>query len=109
MNKPPEVIYLQWGDDEGIEYFDDDDFVTWCVDQINDTDVAYINIADVLDCQFDMVHDAGIKLRQIIERDLEGMYGSPLERGAEDYIVRVVIEALFHKMIARENNENTDV
>ena len=36
----PDKIYLQWADD------DDDDYreITWCVDQIDDTDVEYCRI-----------------------------------------------------------------
>ena len=41
----PEIIYLQLYDSEGeemTEYYGGD--ITWCVDQINDTDVGYIRI-----------------------------------------------------------------
>jgi hypothetical protein len=37
---PPKVIYLQWYDVDGEEAIDEE--VTWCLDQINDTDVAYV-------------------------------------------------------------------
>jgi hypothetical protein len=33
----PDVIYLQWYDDDGEESED----VTWCVDRINETDIEY--------------------------------------------------------------------
>lgn len=42
MNKPPERIYLQCYDDQG-EYLDPiSGEVTWCVDQINETDAEYV-------------------------------------------------------------------
>ncbi len=44
MTKPPERIYLQCYDDQG-EYLDSaTGEVTWCVDQINVTDAAYVLI-----------------------------------------------------------------
>jgi len=41
MNKKeiPEVIYLQWFDDDGVELDEED--VTWCADQINNDDLVY--------------------------------------------------------------------
>lgn len=41
--KPPKVIYLQWYDEDGKPVTRSNDFdVTWCVDKINETDVAYV-------------------------------------------------------------------
>jgi hypothetical protein len=37
IENAPRVIYLQWNDPP-------DDDVTWCVDEINDSDVAYIRM-----------------------------------------------------------------
>lgn len=36
--KPPQRIYLQLLDEDG----DEPDEVTWCVDRVHDTDVAYV-------------------------------------------------------------------
>ena len=48
---------------------------------------------------FDVVHEAGKRLRAILERDFpqsaEGWVGAVIEEGAEDYVVRAVMEALF--------------
>lgn len=37
MKNIPEVIYLQWYDDDGEEAED----ITWCVDRINATDIEF--------------------------------------------------------------------
>jgi len=42
----PNVIWLQWGDEAEDEYVYPSEGVTWCSDQINDTDVRYVR-ADV--------------------------------------------------------------
>ncbi len=36
--KIPEVVYLQWFDEDGKP----NEEVTWCQDSINDSDVAYV-------------------------------------------------------------------
>ena len=38
MKEIPEVIYLQWFDEDGKP----DEEVTWCQDSINDSDIAYV-------------------------------------------------------------------
>lgn len=38
--KPPKVIWLQIGED--AETYEGFEGVTWCVDQINDTDIRYV-------------------------------------------------------------------
>lgn len=38
----PNVIWLQWGDEAEDEYVYPSEGVTWCSDQINDTDVRYV-------------------------------------------------------------------
>lgn len=38
-NQPPNIIYLQWHDYDGE--------VTWCQDEINETDVKYVKISEV--------------------------------------------------------------
>jgi len=35
----PEVIYLQWFDEDGLEL--DEEYVTWCADQIYNDDLEY--------------------------------------------------------------------
>jgi hypothetical protein len=40
MKEIPEVIYLQWYDDDGIEQ-DDEEYITWCADRINEDDIEY--------------------------------------------------------------------
>ena len=37
----PEKIYLQWADEESDEDYNE---ITWCVDQIDDTDVEYSRV-----------------------------------------------------------------
>lgn len=60
MKTPPNVIWLQWYDEDGFEGSDDDNDmtphlveareVTWCEDQVNDYDVKYVrkDISDEL-------------------------------------------------------------
>lgn len=42
----PKTIYLQWYDELGEEP-DDKLEVTWCADEINETDIKYIIASDV--------------------------------------------------------------
>ena len=42
MNKPPERIYLQLYDEDGSLRDPISDDVTWCVDRINENDVACV-------------------------------------------------------------------
>lgn len=42
-DKPPRTIYLQWHGPQDPEFG-----VTWCVDKINDDDVAYVNFEEIL-------------------------------------------------------------
>ena len=37
----PDKIYLQWDDGEGDEDYNE---ITWCIDQIDDTDVEYSRV-----------------------------------------------------------------
>ena len=37
----PDKIYLQWADEESDEDYNE---ITWCVDQIDDTDVEYSRV-----------------------------------------------------------------
>lgn len=41
-SEAPNVIWLQWGDGAEEEYVYPSEGVTWCSDQINDTDVRYV-------------------------------------------------------------------
>lgn len=62
-------------------------------------------LGPILDYDFDTVHEAGIRLRQITERDFSapsvnaayplGGQFKPVDAGSEDYIIRAAIEALF--------------
>lgn len=61
----PERIYLQAGDDR--DTFDDMDGVTWCKDQINDSDIEYVR-ADVHD-----IANAEITRLQIANDNLIGL------------------------------------
>jgi len=60
MNLPPNVIWLQWYDEDGYKGEDDDmtpylidaEEVTWCKEQINDYDVKYVKesrLSELLD------------------------------------------------------------
>lgn len=49
---------------------------------------------DILDYNLEVIHEAGRHLKDIIKRDGAETAVSP---GAEDYVVRAVIEALFTK------------
>ena len=51
----------------------------------------------ILDCNFYTVHEAGIRLREIMTRDFPDSAPDerPIDEGSEDYIIRSVIEALF--------------
>lgn len=40
--KPPKVIYLQWYDDMGDSPDSIGDEITWCQEQINETDLEYV-------------------------------------------------------------------
>ena len=44
----PDIIYLQWFDDYGEPQTDEDgdltEFLTWCPDQINESDIAYVRV-----------------------------------------------------------------
>lgn len=54
MPKIPEVIYLQWFDEDGKP----DEEVTWCQDEINDSDIAYIRkdvVTEGLTCVMTML------------------------------------------------------
>ena len=52
MAEIPEVIYLQWFDEDGGP----DEEVTWCQERINNSDVAYIR-KDVVE---KMVTEGGV-------------------------------------------------
>ncbi len=65
-------------------------------DEVNANLIA--KLGDIIDCDFDTVHQAGDRLREILERDNEIKEDPgplPIEKGTEDYIVGAVIEALF--------------
>ena len=67
-------------------------------DEINAHLIA--SLGDIIDCDFNTVHKAGDRLRQILERDISNNGSSeaqqlPIAAGVEDYIIRAVIEALF--------------
>jgi len=42
-NPPPDRIWLQWWDTNGEH---DEEGITWCADQINDSDVLYVRAMD---------------------------------------------------------------
>jgi len=42
LDRPPNVIYLQWYDENGEVLNAKDHEVTWCEDRINPTDIMYV-------------------------------------------------------------------
>lgn len=48
---------------------------------------------NAVQCDFDIVHNAGIRLREILKRDHPTT--SIIDEGAEDYMIRSVLEAVF--------------
>ena len=79
----PDVIYLQAYDDSQNDW----EGVTWCVDQINDTDVKYVLDADLKQAKQDLYFEKGhrIALEQTIE-----------ERQAENERLRAHITKFIH-------------
>lgn len=51
-----------------------------------------VKLGAILDYDFNAIHEAGRRLRKILERDGAE---TAVSHGAEDYTVRAVIEALF--------------
>lgn len=61
--KPPKKIYLQMLDEDGEEQYE----ITWCEDEINDTDIAYVLAAELqstITAQADLIRE----LREDAER-----------------------------------------
>ena len=70
----PEKIYLQWADEESDEDYNE---ITWCVDQIDDTDVEYSRVT----------LEELAALRRVAEaaRNHDLMAGAPSNRDGECY------------------------
>lgn len=58
MNQPPDVIWLQWYEEDGFEESDDDEIIphlvenlepTWESSQVFDSDVRYVKVSSILD------------------------------------------------------------
>lgn len=56
-----------------------------------------VQAGNAAQCDFDIVHEAGIKLKGILARDFPRKPPDkmPVDEGAEDYTIRAVMEALF--------------
>ena len=68
--KPPKKIYLQMLDEDGEEQ----DEITWCEDEINDTDIPYVLESALTASQEDnkRYKDTLIELRDVIGLDDDG-------------------------------------
>jgi hypothetical protein len=71
MKLPPDVIYLQWDDEDGFDESDEDEVnphlvpaeeVTWCEDQINEYDIKYVK-AELLQEAVDWLEHAEFDYR----------------------------------------------
>jgi hypothetical protein len=65
---------------------------------VDQTTAEFLVLAgNVAQCDFDLVHNAGIRLREILERDFPDNSPDemPITPGDEDYVIRSVLEAIF--------------
>lgn len=55
-----------------------------------------VQAGNAAQCDFETIQTASIKLREIMKRDLKKEDDDlPVDRGAENYVIRAVMEAIF--------------
>ncbi len=79
--------------------------------QITDEKYAHLiaSLGEILACEFDIVHEAGTGLQDIMARDFPDLVEEkyPVRKGGNDYVVKAVIEALFGQIMSEvEENDN---
>lgn len=96
--QPPTKIYLQWYDEDGEPLDALSDEVTWCVDEINPTDVEYRradpNIAAISRAEVDrkLALRSERILLEAIDKARTALYTHRLEPGLADGILKDAVQ-----------------